>query len=389
MNRREFTRAAVALPFALRAMAMPSVSGARWVFLGTDKGKGIYRAPWNAATGELGKIELAIETERPDFFAMHPKLPVMYSVNSVGAGKGRVSSFRVAAEHGGLTLLNELSSLGDGPCAVSVDRAGKRAFAANYNAGSMAAFSLGADGKLEHNVGFDCRNNPDCGALGPNHDRQDAAHLHCVTLSPDDDFVLVCNLGEDAIEVFPNWPGAIDSGSLSDPTRIAARSGSGPRHVAFHPYGKWLYCIHELDCTIDLYDWSVQRDRPIADLRKGSTISTLAPGIPLTGNTGCEIVVSDGGKFVYACTRGVDQITVYRVGPTGLLTEIQRLSCGGQVPRYIAFDPSRKWLVSCNQGAAVNPVGSVTVFELNAATGKLSEKPKTYAVETPMFVSWV
>jgi 6-phosphogluconolactonase len=372
------------------ALIRPQELAPRWVFLGTDKGKGIYRAPWNHNTGELGKIELAIETPRPDFFAMHPTLAVMYSVNSVGAGNGAVSSFQLDTDNASLTLLNSLSSLGDGPCAVSVDRTGKSAFCANYNAGSMAAFSLAADGHLTRNNGFDCRGNPDCGALGPNHDRQDAAHLHCVTVSPDNNFLLVCNLGEDAIEVFPIYPGGIASEILGDPTRIAARPGSGPRHVAFHHNGKWLYCIHELDCTIDLYDWSVQRKRPIADLRKGSTISTLATGTPLTGNTGCEIVISDGGSIVYACSRGVDQITVYRVNPaTGLLTEQQRVSCGGQIPRYIALDPSRKWLVCCNQGAATNPVGTVTVFAHDPATGKLNPSPKTYAAETPMFVDWV
>src|ERR1700722_13227312 len=93
-TRRQFLAAGAALPLVLRAMAQGHTSP-RWVFLGTDRGKGIYRARWNAATGELGAIELAAETDRPDFFALHPKLPVMYTVNSVGLGKGGVSGYRV------------------------------------------------------------------------------------------------------------------------------------------------------------------------------------------------------------------------------------------------------------------------------------------------------
>jgi 6-phosphogluconolactonase len=372
------------VPFALRAMAEPAAVAPKWVLLGTDTGKGIYRARWDAATGGLGEIELATETDRPDFLAMHPKLPVVYAVNSVGEGNGGVSSFRVDAPTGGLTLLNRVSSHGDGPCAVSVDATGRAAFVANYPGGSFAAYTVGPRGEMAYAGGLDCKGNAACGTLGPVKARQDAAHLHCVTVSPKNDFVLVCDLGDDAIEVIPIAPSA--DPMLGKPVRVAARAGSGPRHLAFHPNGKWLYCIHELDCTIDLYDWSAGK----LTLRAGSVISTLAKDVPLGVNTACEVVVSDDGRFVYACTRFVDKITVYRVDAvTGLLTEQQRLSCGGKVPRYFAFDPSRRWLVCTNQGTGVANSGSVTVFAHDAATGKLSDTPKSFAADTPMFVLWV
>jgi 6-phosphogluconolactonase len=385
-TRRQFLAAGAALPFAWRAMAQGHAAP-RWVFLGTDTGKGIYRARWDAATGKLGTIELAAETDRPDFFAMHPMLPVMYAANAVGAGKGAVSSFHVDAMAGGLTLMNKVSSGGDGPCALSIDRSGKSAFVANYTGGSMAAYWVGPSGALTEAGAFDCRQNPVCGSLGPVKGRQDAAHLHCVTLSPHDDFVLVCNLGEDAIEVFQTVGGAHPQ---SKPLRIVARPGSGPRHVAFHPNGKWLYCIHELDCTVDLYDWRVRAGVPEMKLHEESAISTLAKGTLLTGNTGCEIFVSRDGRFVYTCTRGVDEILVYRVDPTtGLLTEHQRVGAGGKIPRYMTLDPSSKWLVCCNQGAGDKPIGNVTVFANDPATGELSAKPKTFAAETPMFTLFV
>jgi len=386
-TRRQFLAAGAALPFAWRAMAQRAAAP-QWVFLGTDKAKGIYRARWDAATGTMGAVELAVETERPDFFTMHPVLPVLYSVNAVGAGKGEVSSFRLDTTSGGLTLLNRASSHGDGPCAVSVNKSGKNAFVANYTGGTVAAYSLDADGTLRDLSSFDCRNNSVCGALGPVKERQDAAHMHCVTISPSQRHMLTCNLGEDALELFqlgnPTDP-------LANPVRIPVRAGSGPRHVAFHPAKKWVYCIHELDCTVDLYDWSETGGVASMKLRDASVVSTLAKGTPLTGNTGCEIFVSRDGRFVYTCTRGVDEILVFRVDPaTGLLTEQQRVSTGGKIPRYMALDPSGKWLVCCNQGAAVpNPVGNVTVFAHDAATGKLSDTPKVFAAETPMFTFFI
>jgi 6-phosphogluconolactonase len=385
-TRRQFLAGGAALPFAWHAMAQGHTAP-RWVFLGTDKGKGIYRARWDAATGEFGTIELATETERPDFFALHPELPVLYTVNAMGGGKGTVSGYRIDNSLGRLTLQNQASSHGDGPCAVSVERSGKNAFVANYTGGTVAAYDIDAEGSLHEKSSFDCRGNAACGVLGPVKDRQEAAHMHCVTLAPGQKYMLACNLGEDALELF-KLDQPVDP--LINPIRIPARAGSGPRHVAFHPNGKWFYCIHELDCTVDLYDWSMRGGAAQPKLREASVISTLAKGTPLIGNTACEIFVSRDGRFVYTCTRGVDEILVFRVHPaTGLLTEHQRVSSGGKIPRYIALDPSRKWLVCCNQGAGAKPVGNVTVFANDPATGKLSAKPKTFAAETPMFTLFV
>ena len=383
LSRREFLAGTATVPFALRAMAVASATAPQRVLLGTDLGKGIYRARWDAATGSLRDAELAIATERPNFFAMHPKLPGLYSVNSVGGGKGGVSSFRVDAATGGLKLMNRVSSHGDGPCAVSVGL--PWAFVANYTGGSFAAYGVSDDGALvDDRGGFRCAESAVCGVGGPVKNRQDAAHLHSVTIAPNGDAV-VCDLGDDSLLVF-----AGPKEQTQPPLRYPARTGSGPRHVAFHPNKRWMYCMHELDCTIDLYDWSVRGWKGALKLREGSVISTLAKGTSLKGNTGCEVVVSHDGKFVYACTRGVDEITVYRAdATTGLLTEQQRLSCGGKVPRYFAFDPSGRWLVCTNQGTGVSGSGSVTVFAHDAATGRLSETPKTFAAVTPMFVLWV
>jgi 6-phosphogluconolactonase len=390
-TRRQFLAAGAALPFALRAMA-ETTAESKWIFLGTDRGKGIYRANWNSAIGEPIKIELAIEADRPDFLALHKNeqgLPVLYSVNALGNGKGAVSSYLVDFESGKLTFLNRVSSNGDGPCFVSLDTWGDSAFVANYTGGTLAAYRINESGELRQANGvFNCNHNAACGSLGPVKDRQDASHLHCATVSPENDFVLVCDLGEDAILVIPIEPD--EEKVLCEPMKVSARAGSGPRHLAFHSNGKWVYCIHELDCTIDIYDWKVAHNKASMVLRDDSVISTLAKGTPLTGNTGCEIFVSDDGRFVYTCTRGVDEILVFRVDPaTGLLSEHQRVSTGGKIPRYITLDPSRRWLVCCNQGAGTTPVGNLTVFAHDSASGKLSEKPKTFAAETPMFALFV
>ncbi len=379
---------AAALPLALRALggAQVATSPARWVLLGTDTGKGVYRAAWNAATGSLGAAELVAEAVRPSYLARHPKLPVVYAVNAASGDQAAVSSYTLDAGSGGLTPLsliplNKVSSQGDGPCFVSVDQTGSMAFVANYSGGSFAAFKLEKTCAVGEAVGVFKYTQA---THGPVADRQDAAHIHCAVVSPDNKYVLACDLGDDVILVFPVGPGNGDY--VRVPIRVRARAGSGPRHVAFHPNGKFVYCVHELDCTIDLYDWSIENGQPLMKLRENSVVSTLEKVASLKGNTGCEIVISDDGRFLYSCTRGVDTVEVWKIDEsTGLLTELQRVSCGGKVPRYIALDPSRKWLVCCNQGVP----GDVTVFSRDAATGRLGVKPKTFAATTPMFALWV
>jgi 6-phosphogluconolactonase len=351
----------------------------KWILLGTDKGKGIYRAAWNAATGEVGAPELAAEAVRPAYLAMHPTLPVLYSANEAPNVEGSVSSFRVDRSNGSLTELNSFGSHGIGPCYVSVDAT--RAYAANYNSGSLGAYGIDKDGFLVDTVaGFDCLSHPGaCGALGPVKSRQDGPHFHCAVIAPAGQ-ILVCDLGSDAIFVF-----SPPKEALAVPLRYATRPGSGPRHVAFHPNGRWVYCIHELDCTIDLFDWDVTAGHAALTSRADSAISTLATPAHLPGSTACELVLSDDGRFLYANTRGEDSLVVYRIDPkTGLLSEQQRLASGGKVTRHIAFDPTRRWLLCAHQGSS-----AITVFAHDTATGKLSESPKTFTAETPMFIQFV
>ena len=383
-TRRSFLAGLASMPFAIRSMAEP-MKAAKWVFLGTDAGAGIYRCTWNEETGKLGEPELAVSTLRPNFLTLHPHLNRMYAVNAVSGAAAAVSSFRLDRSTGSLEAAGHQSSRGDGPCFVSIDATGRSAFVADYAGGSFAAYQLAVDGALLPATGtLHCKGTAACGAHGPNHDRQDGSHPHCATLSPDNGFVLVCDLGNDVVDVFNIRPeSATPLGPLhSFPTR----PGSGPRHVAFHPNGHWLYVLHELDCTLQVFDWTVTGGVPHLAPRENSVLSTLRADAATTGNTACEIIVSPDGRFAYASTRGVDEVTVYRIDPhSGLLTEQQRIACGGKTPRHMAFDPTHRWLLSANQAAP----GTVTVFAHDPGTGRLTGPVQTVSANTPMFVQFV
>jgi 6-phosphogluconolactonase len=149
-----------------------------------------------------------------------------------------------------------------------------------------------------------------------------------------------------------------------------------------------VYVIHELDCTVELFDWnSPGIGQASLKRREGSAVSTLAEGAKLNGETGCEILVAPNGKFVYASSRfaSSNTVTIFAVNlKTGQLKQQQVISCGGEVPRHIALDPSGRWLLVANQGSSM-----VTVFAHDAATGRLTGPTQTVAADTPMFVQFV
>ena len=354
------------------------------MLLGTQTGAGIYRARWDASSGVLSSPELAIATPRPTFLALHPTLPVLYAGNEGDGPAATVSAFSLDRRAASLALLGSQPTQGNSPCFVSVDRTGQLLFAANYGGGSLAAFPLSAGGVPDGAAAqyFSCAKTGLCGTPGPVHDRQDGPHLHCATLSPDNRFVLACDLGDDAILAFPIHPGTTPA--LGIPQRLPARIGSGPRHLAFHPNGRWLYCIHEIDCTVDLYTWNSSKGVADAQLVAQSMVQLAGRSTTSTPNTAAEIAISRNGQFLYACTRGIDILTVFHIDPaTGSLTQLQQLSCGGQSPRFFALDPTEQWLLCTNQ------VGnSVTIFARNTETGQLTPHG-SMAMPSPMCIVWL
>jgi 6-phosphogluconolactonase len=124
---------------------------------------------------------------------------------------------------------------------------------------------------------------------------------------------------------------------------VALPAGSGPRHFAFHPNGKWLFAINELSATITTFAW----DQVSGRLTAGGSVSTR-PAEVTTGTT-AEIAVHPSGRFVYGSNRGHDSIVVFRVDGGGALTLVEYESTRGQTPRHFAIDPTGRWLIAAKQ----------------------------------------
>jgi 6-phosphogluconolactonase len=378
----------------------PTAAPQPLVYIGTDTArdgaKGLYVCRFDPVKGRLTAPEPAASTFRPAFMARNvvatakptQTRTVMYVANE-GEGKtSTLSTFLVNTATGALSLLGQVSAGGNGPCYVSVDETGKSVFVANYSGGSVASYKVLPDGTLSEPVDRIDFHDALFGHHGPNTARQDGPHPHSATVSPDNRFVVVNDLGNDQIAIFPI---TLIAGHLGTPQFFRAMPpGSGPRHIAFHPNGRWAYGINELASRLDQYLFtsthaigsSVEAQAALTNTSR--SVSTLDAGFSGI-NTAAEVTVSSDGDFLYASNRGENTLVVFAIDSTnGALTFCQRIACGGKTPRHFTLDPTGKWLLCGNQDSA-----SVTIFGRNPSTGLLTGPVQTVAVESPMYTLFV
>jgi len=371
-----FAVAAVAAPW------LPQASADLIMYIGTytrAPSKGIYAYRFQAATGQvtpLGPAGLAVETENPSFLAVHPNQRFLYAVNELsryeGRAAGSVSAFSIDRGSGKLTLLNRVSSRGDSPCHLSIDASGKWLFVANYGGGSIAAFPLHDDGTLGEASAF-----VQHAGASVNPERQKGPHAHAAVVSPDNRFVLTADLGLDRILTYP-LNAAAGGLTTADPRPTTIAPGSGPRHLAFRPDGKFVYVLNEMLSSVGAFRYDADRGT-LAELQ---TLSTLPEGFS-GENSGAEIEAHPSSKFVYTSNRGHDSIAVFRSDPVkGTLTPVGRVPTQGKTPRGFAIDPSGRFLVAANQNSS-----TFVIFRIDQATGALA--PAGAAVEAPSPVSIV
>jgi 6-phosphogluconolactonase len=359
------------------------------VYIGADtvKGisKGIYQCSFDSATGKLGTPVLAAETPRPSFLAVTPPREghrSLYAVNAIKGPDASVTTFGLDIKTGALTQKEKVSSAGAGPCYISVDSTGKAAFVANYWGASIASYSIRLDGTLSNPVDTFNYRDAKFGHQGPNSVRQEQPHPHSVYISPDDRFLIVNDLGNDALSVYSIDPSTAKL-TPSSPLLTGTRAGSGPRHIAFHPNGRWIYLINELDSTLDHFLWTTTHAHPNPNgllVNASTTVKTTAPDFPAAKNTAAEVMISPDGNFLYASNRGEDTLVVFAINDGGSLKEVQRIPCGGKTPRHFTFDPTFQWILCGNQDS-----GSITVFRRDQGTGKLTGPTQTVSIDSPMY----
>lgn len=344
------------------------------VYIGTNTGgksKGIYRSELDLATGKLAPATLAGEVVSPSFLAIHPGQKFLYAVTVIddvqGKKTGAVGAFAIDSATGDLTLLNQQASGGGGPCHVVVDKAGRNVLVANYGGGSVASLPIQEDGSLAP-----AKSVIQHQGTSVDKQRQGAPHAHSINLDAANRFAFAADLGLDKVLVYKFDPTA---GTIvaHDPPAASVDPGSGPRHFAFHPNGKFAYVINEISLTVTAFAYDADKGA----LRPVQTITTLPEGADRKGASTAEVQVHPSGKFLYGSNRGHNTIAVFSIDPaTGKLTVVGHQGQDVKVPRNFGVDPTGQFAVVANQDG-----DSLVVFRIDTATGQL--QPTGHKIEVP------
>jgi 6-phosphogluconolactonase len=380
--------AAALLATALSLAAQTPGNGQFFLYAGTttNRGtsKGIYVYRYDSTNGKTEPLGLAAESPSPSFLAVHPNHRFLYTVNEIsnfpapgaptGTRTGSITAFAIDAKTGQLTQLNAVSSKGGGPTHLSIDRNGKWVAAANYGGGSVVLFPVQADGKLGEAAGFAQHTGS---SVTP---RQTAPHAHGAYFSPDGRFLFVCDLGLDKIMAY-----RVDSASGAleplDPPFAPLKPGSGPRHMAFAPNGRFAYTANELNSTVTAFSY----DKSTGRLSEIQTLPTITGYDGANGiNYPSEVEVDSRGRFVYVANRNGDNVAVFAIASDGKLTPSSQTAVGGKYPRHITLDPSGKFLFAENQNS-----DNVVQFRVDQATGALTPTGVDLKISSPMCVVFV
>lgn len=335
---------------------------------GRGEGIAVYRIAGDSGAWE--PVETVAGIGNPSFLALSGDGRFLYSVH--GGGFAEVSAYARDAATGRLKGLGAQPSGGQNPVHLDFDASGQLLAVANYNAGTVAALPIAADGTLgPPSDVLDQRGEP-----GPDVREQASAHPHHSPFDPARRVLVVPDKGLDRLFIYRPDPA---TGKLTphDPPSLATHPGAGPRHIAFEPTARWAYVVNELDSTVTTYDY----DAAMGTLRAREVVSTLPPG--LTGkNTGSEIAVGPSGRFLYASNRGHDSIAIFAIDlASGALTAQGWTPTDGQTPRFFGLDPRGEHLYAANQDS-----DTIVAFRVDAATGALTPTGQVIQTGSPVCI---
>ena len=336
------------------------------------RAEGVALVQFDTTSGALQLVRVVDAGPNPSFLAIHPHGRVLYAANEVadraGQRAGGVSAFSIASD-GALGRLGDQSSQGAGPCYVSVDRSGRAVLVANYDGGSVALLPIGSGGELAPATSVDQHR-----GHGPDAERQEAAHAHCIVADPSNGFALAADLGLDRVMLYrlDAAAGLLQRVEAGD-ARLSP--GAGPRHIAFHPQQPLVYVVGELDSSVTTLRFDTQAGR----LTTIDARSSLPAG--WSGKSyAADIHVGSSGDVLYVSNRGHDSIAVFSIAATsGALSLEQTIATGGAWPRNFTLDPTGRWLLVANQNS-----GSIVVLSRDPRSGRLSPTAQRLEIASPV-----
>lgn len=338
--------------------------------LGQSEGTYVYRR--DLQTGRLTQQSFVRDVD-PSWLTFDPAKRYLFAVSEGREGTGSVSSWAIDPQTGDLSFLGRQPTGGGEPCHMCTDPAGRYLMVANHEDGSVAVLPIDEAGRLGPMT--DLRKHEGSGP-GPT---QEGPHAHFVTYDPPRQRLLIADKGIDKVMIY-----RLDDerGILvpSDPPFARLHSGAAPRHIAWHPSGRYVYVNGEADLTVTAFAYDAER----GVLEELHYLSTLPAGATGERFSTAQLLVEPSGRFLYVANRGHDSIAIFAIDQaTGRLTAVGHEPSQGRTPRNFNIDPTGTFMYVANQNSH-----TIVHFRIDQATGALRPTGDATTIGGPVCIQF-
>jgi 6-phosphogluconolactonase len=335
-----------------------------------EKKEGIHVVKVNTETGAMKPLWTLSGVESTTYFALNKAKTFLYTAKAdptlPKGTNGLIACYRIEGEK--LVLVNQVALGCGAPCHVSLDKEEKAVVFADYGTATAGVCELQSDGSLATESPVTVQHV----GSGPDQSRQKSAHAHGAFLTPDNRYLCVTDLGMDQVR-FYDFAARKTGLREVEALRITTAPGAGPRHLMFHPNGKWLFLLNELNNTVSTYEYASDATKHLC------TLSTLPKWFESFSKASAIKITADG-KMLFAGNRGYDSIATFAVDETtGALTLMKVSKLTGKFPRDFELVPGEKFIT-----VGYETSHGFQVYAVDYTTGKLTPIAKPLGAYKPV-----
>jgi 6-phosphogluconolactonase len=275
-----------------------------------------------------------------------------------------VATLAIDQTGGGLELLATVP-LPDNMAYISTDKTGRFLFGASYSGNTISVSPVGADGLVGREA-------------VQTHATE--SHPHSIITDPSNEYVFVPCLGGDVVLQY-RFDSATGRLSPNAPAAAGAKMKAGPRHLIFHPDGRFAYCTNELDATVGAYRFDAAAGT-LAPLGAATLLPDGHQGAPPFA--AADIHIRPDGRYLYATERASNTLSAFRIdAATGAISRTANVPTENK-PRGFRIDPKGRYLLAVGQVS-----GQMTCYAIDAETGSLTDRHRFAMGRNPNWVEIV